>query len=450
MLRLRLLFYLFLTFTPLEIIVAQVSPVTNVISVDVSTLPQNGTFNYDSTFSLGMAVGMQQTGLYFNWTTLETAPQTYDFSLPDIANIYYPAFSMPIDLTITPIHTNVLEVPTDLSALPLDDPSIVARFNALLDSLSIHLNQLQLSSLVIGSEMDVYLSNDTVLWNQFINFHSQVTAHAKLLWPTVPVACEATFNGLTGYASGFLQQLNQHTDYIGVSYYPIDVAFQATPLTTIGSDFNLITTLYPSKPIQFYQYGFPSSPACGSSELLQQQFISETFTQWDLHASEIRMIDFTWMHDLDTAAVNYFLNYYGINDPGFAGFLGSIGLRRWNGSGSNKPAFDELVCQAKSRGFNNQPANCFQSIAGIEPGFKLIVHPNPFEGAIFLELNQNFGVVNIEIYSALGQSVFRLESTSGQRSFYLNLSDLPSGVYHVLVTGDGHMCGKSVVKINQN
>ena len=107
MVRLRLLFYLLLTFTPWKLIFAQVSPATNVISVDVSTLPQNGTFNYDSTFSLGTAIGMQQTGLYFNWTTLETAPLTYDFSLPDIANIYYPAFSMPVDLTITPIHTNV-------------------------------------------------------------------------------------------------------------------------------------------------------------------------------------------------------------------------------------------------------------------------------------------------------------------------------------------------------
>lgn len=450
MVRFRFLFYLLLTLTPWKLIFAQVSPATNVIAVDVSTLPQNGTFNYDSTFSLGTAIGMQQTGLYFNWTTLETAPLTYDFSLPDIANIYYPAFSMPVDLTITPIHTNVLEVPADLSALPLDDPALVARFNTLLDSLSIHLSQLLLSSLVIGSEMDVYLSNDTVLWNQFINFHSQVTAHAKLLWPTVPVACEATFNGLTGYASGFLQQLNQHTDYIGVSYYPIDATFQAEPLTSIGNDFNAITSLYSSKPIQFYQYGFPSSPSCGSSELLQQQFISETFTQWDLHASKIRMIDFTWMHDLDTAAVNYFLSYYGINDPGFAGFLGSIGLRRWNGSGSNKPAFDELVCQAKSRGFNNLPANCFQSIASIDPAVQLNIFPNPFEETTFLDLNQYKGVVNIEIYSTLGQSVFRLKNSSGLRSLYLNLSDLPPGVYHVLVTGDGIIGGRSVVKINQN
>lgn len=431
---------------PFRQINAQVTPAINVIAVDVSTLPQNAAFNYDSTFSLGVSIGMQQTGLYFNWTTLETAPQVYDFSLPDIANIYYPANNMAVDLTITTIHTNVPEIPSDLSALPLDDASVVGRFNSLLDSLKLHLNQLQLSSLVIGSEMDVYLATDSTLWNQFINFHSMVTAHAKLLWPSVPVACEATFSGLTGYASGFLQTLNQHTDYIGVSYYPLDAAFQVAPLTVIGNDFNLVTSLYPSKPIQFYQYGFPSSPSCSSSEIIQQQFITETFTQWDLHASKIRMIDFTWMHDLDTAAVNYFLNYYGINDPGFAGFLGSIGLRRWTGSGSNKPAFEELICQAKARGFNNQLVNCFQSVEESESAMQLDLYPNPFDNTIFLDHHLNAGPAVIEVFTTQGQSVLKSVVPAGERSTTLNTANLKPGLYSIVVSYDGKLIQKLLVK----
>ncbi|MCK9208685.1 MAG: hypothetical protein M0P66_16355, partial [Salinivirgaceae bacterium] len=282
----------------------QITPVDNIIGIDVSTFPQNAGFNYDSCFLLGKNLGMGSVGIFQNWTAIETAPFTYDFAIMDIANYYYPAYSMPVDLTITPIHTNNLEVPSDLTSVAFDDPIFINRFKTLLDSIKVHIPNVTLSSLVIGSEFDVYLGTDAALWTQYANFYNSVSSYAKTLWPGLNVATELTFKGITSQ-NGFAQVLNSNSDFIGVSYYPLNNDFTVKPVSTVPVDFATLVGLYPTKPICFYQYGYPSSTVCNSSEALQARFITQTFSAWDTYAANIRMIDFTWLHDLDTALVNY-------------------------------------------------------------------------------------------------------------------------------------------------
>ncbi|HCC28459.1 MAG TPA: hypothetical protein DEQ03_00110, partial [Marinilabiliales bacterium] len=160
----------FLELLPSATIMGQITSVDNIIGIDVSTFPQNAGFNYDSCFLLGKNLGMGSVGIFQNWTAIETTPFTYDFAIMDIANYYYPAYSMPVDLTITPIHTNNLEVPSDLTSMAFDDPIFINRFKALLDSIKVHIPNVTLSSLVIGSEFDVYLGTDAALWMQYANF----------------------------------------------------------------------------------------------------------------------------------------------------------------------------------------------------------------------------------------------------------------------------------------
>ena len=427
---------------------AQVTPSANVIAADVSTMPQNSSFNYDSTFAIGKELGMTQTGLFFNWTALETAPFQYDFSILQIANIYYPSTGVAIDLTITPIHTNVLEMPSDLSSLPLDHPDVTTRFITLLDIIFINLPQLPLSSIVIGSEMDVFLGNDSVKWQQFENFFIIVSAHAKTIWPTTPVACEATFAGLTtGAASFYMQQINHFCDYVGVSYYAINGSFQVKDPAAIQNDFSLITTAYPTKPICFYQYGFPSSPACGSNLLLQEQFINQTFNLWDTYASQIRMIDFTWMHDLDTAAVNYFMNYYGVNDPGFAGFLGSIGMRDWTGNGSDKPALVALRCEAKTRGFNQLPLLCTSSIVTPESDSdEIYLNPVPCRDRLNITIPESCLKGKLEIINITGQVVFTIPEIHHEK-MQLNTTEFAGGRYLLRVSHKQKKFEKSFIRL---
>ncbi len=340
---------------------SQITPSNNKIGLDIN-MPQNKSFNYDSCFALGVNLGMSQVGIHQTWTALETAPNTFNLSILDIANIYYPAYNIPIDLNIDPLETNHIEVPSDLVSVAFNNSTMINRFKTLLDSVKIHIPKVTLSSLVIGSEGDIYMGNNATLWSQYKVFYDSVAAYAKTLWPGLKVATELTFSGITAYRT-YAQTLNTNSDYIGVSYYPLNYDFTVKPVSTVSVDMDTVVSLYNSKPICFYQYGYPSSTSCKSSEAMQKQFITETFKSWDKHAAHIRLIDFTWLHDMDTALVSYYAKYYGLNDTSFLEFLHTLGFRTWDGNGKDKPAFVELQCQTKQRGYNTLTISCTTGIS---------------------------------------------------------------------------------------
>jgi Secretion system C-terminal sorting domain len=421
----------FFIFCAISTTFAQINPQTNVISVDVSTFPQNPLFNYDSCFSLGVKAGMKSVGLFQNWTAIETAPNVYNLAIMDIANQYYPANNMPVDLTITPIHTNNLELPSDLVNTAFDNPVLINRFKTLLDSVRKHTPNLELSSLVIGSEHDVYLGSNAQKWTQYTTFYNAVLTYAKTLWPGLNVATELTFNGIISQ-SALTQALNTNSDYIGISYYPLKNDFTVKPVTTIPTDFATLVGLFPSKPLVFYQYGYPSSPVCNSSETKQAQFIEQTFSSWDVYSGNIKKIDFTWIHDLDSALVAYYSTYYGLSDPVFLEYLRTIGLRTWNGKGTSKAAFLELQCQAKQRGFNNLNLNCTTGIVSSEhdPALPLSIFPNPAYDFVSL-VSQRFlkETIRVSLFSSFGKKVKTLVLSS--QSARIKVGDLQKGLYFI-------------------
>lgn len=407
---------------------AQINPTHNFIGLDISTSPQNVLFTYESNFALGALLGMSRVGIYQNWTAIETAPLTYNLAIMDIANDYYPAHNVAVDLTITPIHTNQLEVPTDLKNIAFDSPLFINRFNTLLDSVKAHLPKLTLSSLVIGSEHDVYLGTNAALWTQYTNFYKAVAAHARTLWPGLKVASELTFNGISTQNEK-AQALNEASDYIGVSYYPLNGNFTVKPLSTIPTDFANLVRLYPLKPICFYQYGFPSSTVCNSSEALQAQFIAQTFTTWDTYADHIKMIDFTWLHDLDTAKVLYYRDYYGITNNAFLEYLRTLGLRTWNGSGTNKKAFAQLQCEAHKRGYNTLNIPCSTGISGESDGQRHVsLFPNPSQSQLHVELSFDIQNGEWKILDSWGQVHKSMTGVNGSK-WHIPTHDLPLGMY---------------------
>lgn len=405
----------------------QINPATNKLSMDISTSAQNSSvFNYDSCFKVGKTLGISSVGMFQTWKAVETSPLNYNMSLFDIANLYYPANNMAIDLTLTPINTNVLEVPTDLTVTAMSSTVMIARFNRLLDSIKVHIPNVTLSSLVIGSEHDVYFGSNATKWAEYGVFYNAVITHAKTLWPGIKVATELTFNGITTYSS-LAQALNSNSDYIGVSYYPLNTNFTVKPVSTIPIDFATLVNIFPSKPICFYQYGYPSSSTCNSSDVLQSQFITQTFQTWDLYHNNIRMIDFTWIHDLDPAYVTTLGTYYNLNDPIFLEYLRTLGLRTWTGNGTDKPALHELRCQAKARGYNNLNLSCsFTNINNqISETVLMSVFPNPANESITLK---GFNTKEaIQIINSLGETVKTI--TLENHSEKINISDLPNGFY---------------------
>lgn len=412
---------------------SQVNPTNNVICLDVSTMPQNTSFNYDSCLAIGSGVGIGSVGLTQLWTSVETSPMNYNFTIFDIANLYYPAKGMAVDLTLAPINTNVKEVPSDLTSTAFSSTVMISRFNRLLDSIKVHTPNLTLSSLIIGSEHDVYLGSNATLWADYTVFYNAVLAHAKILWPGLKVATELTFDGIINY-NIFSQNLNTNSDYIGVSYYPLTSSFSVKPVSTIPADFASLVSLYPSKKINFYQYGYPSSTVCASSDLQQKQFITQTFSTWDTYSNNIRMIDFTWLHDLDVATVNAYGVYYGITNPAFLEFLRTIGLRTWNNNGTDKLALDELRCQAKTRGFNTLPITCSpMTINEANLESKNLIYPNPTGRSFEMTLKNNS---NLKVCDITGKLLFERYNYNGGK---IEVDKLERGIYFVIAEENGNI-----------
>lgn len=133
------------------------------------------------------------------------------------------------------------------------------------------------------------------------------------------------FEGLTGDASQYLLSLNESTDLILVTYYPLMSNFKVKDPTTVRDDFRALAQLYEERVIHFSEAGYPTSALLSSSEEKQAQFVREVFRAWDIYADQIHLISFVWLSDVSAAEVEEWERYYGFQDRHFAEFLGTLG-----------------------------------------------------------------------------------------------------------------------------
>lgn len=302
--------------------------------------------DFDAAVDLAQDAGVSVVHLAFNWNEIETAPQVYGNAFLGIANIYFPARGLTVHLTLRPINTVRTEVPSDLAGLAWDDPQMIARFNQLLDFVFAQIPAVDLGVLAIGNEVDGVLAS-AADYAAYKTFFEATRAHARTLRPGLRVGVTAMFDGLTGVPSDWLVDLNAAADIVSVTYYPM-TAFMVRDPTVVGGDFAALVALYPSRAIVVQECGYPSSPDCGSTEQMQRDFVIEAFRAWDAHAA-IEHVSFFKQTDWADADLDAFLVYYGIATPEFRGFLGSLGMRHWDGTA--KPAWNTFIAEAAARSY---------------------------------------------------------------------------------------------------
>lgn len=302
--------------------------------------------DFDAAMDLAQDAGVSVVHLSLNWNDIETAPGVYDNALLDIANIYFPARAVTVHLTLRPINTVRIEVPSDLAGVAWDDPQMTARFNQLLDYVFAQLPAVDVGVLAIGNEVDGVLLS-AADYAAYKTFFEATRAHARSLEPGLRVGVTAMFPGLTGALRDRLVDLNAAADFVSVTYYPLTAGFVRAP-TVVGGDFAALVALYPGKAIVFQECGYPSSPDCGGTEQMQRDFVVEVFRAWDAHDS-IEHISFFKQTDWAAADIDDFLVYYGIATPEFRGFLASLGMRHYDGTA--KPAWNAFVAEAAARGY---------------------------------------------------------------------------------------------------
>ncbi len=308
-----------------------------------------GSVGFDKAFSTAQDVGIEFIEFPWQWDDLEKTPEKYENQYLDIANIYYPSQNTRVALTINPIDTTNLRLPKDLKNKTFDDPEVIKRYNKLIDYVFSKIPNLDIVSLSIGNEIDIYLGTDKEKWGQYQRFFEATSTYVKTNYPGIKVGTKATFGGITKTNKEELKALNKHNDIIMITYYPINSDFGVKEPSIVHSDFNEITSIYESKTIHISEAGYPSSTYLGGSEIKQAEFVREIFKAWDEHDSQIQLIDFIWLHEISQSELNYFSEYYGSSDRAFIEFLGTLGLR--TSDGKDKPAFVALKKEAEARGW---------------------------------------------------------------------------------------------------
>lgn len=350
--------------------------------------PANGDFA--AAFNLAQTVGMESASLAVDWNEIDigtdnnTVPPIPIYANdPDtdflaIANSCYPNTNTKLSLMLRPITTLTKMAPPGFENIPFDDPAMIERFKAFLDHAFSKIPDIEITALAIGSEVDLYLL-DPDLQDEYLIFYEQVIAYARIayaqLYPDkalLKVTVEVTHKGLLDPAtSAYYQQLNDFSDVIGVSYYPLEDGLVQDP-SVVAQHFSDLLALYPDKNLHFFQLGYPSgyyataaypeyeagdvTPVIDSSGTLQSDFIESVFDAWDDHTGRIDLISFTWMHDMtqtDVAATIADPAFGGLSDPppDYVEFLRTLGLR--SEAAVDKPAWTTLANQAAARGWSD-------------------------------------------------------------------------------------------------
>lgn len=323
----------------------EISKGDRVLSIDIVEAAGE---DYGDALAVAEELGAQDVVISLSWSHLEPEPGVYDFTYPDIIEAFYPSQGLPVGLMIGPIDTNNDVRPSDLRALAFDHPTVVARYQTLIDTVLSRVPSVELTTLALGNEVDALL-DDAASWEAYRVLYEAGAARVRALRPEATVGVKVTFGGLTGSTAALAAELNTTSDAILTTYYPLDPDFTVRDPDVVAQDFAELVRRYPTTPLEILEVGYPASPTCDSSDETQAQFVTELFAAWDTYADHITRMSYSFLTDFSPDSVDELETYYGISDPAFLAYLSSLGLRRHDGS--HRPAYARFKAEAEARGW---------------------------------------------------------------------------------------------------
>jgi len=293
-------------------------------------------------FDLAYNAGARGQMTTYHWNDLEPHSASYDASKLESLNGAI-TNALTHDMTqfvgIQMINTNQREMPAEFASSAFDDTTVITRFNLLLDRV-IRPNIGKIKYLSIGNEVDAYLRAHPTEWAKYKVFYDAAVEHAHSLDPAILVGVTATAEGALALSVRDLQNLNEHSDVIILTYYPIDFAGDGavtvrTPQSP-ATDFPAMLHFAGTRPLVLQEVGYPASPLNHSSEAMQSAFIENVYAAWRENAGDIPFLNFFVLHDFTAQMCADFTRYYGAaglgNSTSFGAYLCSLGLLKDDGT----------------------------------------------------------------------------------------------------------------------
>lgn len=407
--------------------------------------------DYPAAYNVATTACMESIHVFFTWTALEVEEGNFleeGISNLDIINIYHPLNGIKAELQIAPVNTVAKEVPNDLAALPFDSPTVINRFKALLDTVFTHIPALELSSLNIGNESDIFFGTEPTQYNEFKTFLNEVVPYAQELYFNIhqeelKVGTVLTHAGLVNPSTaGYCSLLNEGLDVVSTTYYPLNGDFTMKSPDVVSFDFEELVAHYPdtSQPIYFTECGYSSSEWCNSSEEQQSQFYTNVFQAWDAHYDNIKYLTIFKTTDWSSDEVDTFTEYYGIETIEFIEYLRALGLRTWDGDGTDKLAYDQVKCELSDRNWCD--VNCaIQSTPKVKTTSEISIFPNPTSGLVQF-ISETDSKSDFQVIDQTGRLLL---SGNLNHQKEIDLSLFPSGIYYVNFFSGEHRTTKKLV-----
>jgi hypothetical protein len=149
----------------------------------------------------------------------------------------------------------------------------------------------------------------------------------------VKLGITTTYGGASGSDSLNVRRLNDSSDVFILTYYPIGSQFVPRQPSVATAEIAQMVSLAGGRPLILQEVGYPEASSLGSSEQAQAQFVTSVFSAWQTQGTAIPFLNFFCMHDFTVAQCDSLALYYGYqNNQPFKDYLGSLGLRRVNGT----------------------------------------------------------------------------------------------------------------------
>lgn len=299
--------------------------------------------------------GINLFGMAPEWPELEPEPNKYSFhdalinplTLTDPRQAKFKSYILVLKM----IDSNRKTVPGDLSGRHFDDPLVIARFNNLLDTLSKLPSIGRVSHILIGNEVDGYLTIHPAELNAFLFFFQAAVTHLHTILPSVKVGTIITFNAAKNNP-GIFNTLAPYGDFIGYTYYPTDDAnsnWQMRPPTDVSMDIAKMAAKAGNKPFAFTETGYPSSTENHSSEGLQKQFVDNMFNALRPYKEQGRLafLFYHGLYDYPAGVCGPYAQSQGIDSAYLCGFMNHLGLKNYT-TGTPKQALNAFTDQLKN------------------------------------------------------------------------------------------------------
>jgi len=301
--------------------------------------------NYTTEYQAIFAGGARGAQTAAPWSSLESSGLVYDLTM--ISNPYmglnalagYGFTSILVNIPIVTI--NARSMPADIAGLPFNDQSVKDRYRLLIDQVLPYLNS-SVKYVSLGNEIDTYFSTHPSEWLQYKELIEDARTYIRSLKPNIKVGVTTTFDGATFTQAANVASLNANMDVIILTYYPTSPSFLVRSPLTVDADMAEMIAIAENKQLVLQEWGYPSSGTLLSSEQMQADFITYTFSSWRLYGSEhIPFISFFKRRDWTPAYCTTLTGQGAGNN--YYEFLCSLGLL--NNNGTSKMAYSALTME---------------------------------------------------------------------------------------------------------